>query len=60
EVLIFEPIAADLPAMGVNLMDARRSPAVVSHAMNSTSRRLERDDLGPRLRRLLLSPEDEM
>jgi NTE family protein len=60
EVLIFEPIAADLRAMGVNLMDARRSRAVVSRAMNSTSRRLERDDLGPRLRRLLLSPEDEL
>jgi NTE family protein len=59
EVVIFEPTVADLDVMGLNLMDAGRSRAVVRQALSSTRRRLEHDDLGARLRRLLLSPEDE-
>jgi NTE family protein len=53
EVVIFQPGAADLAAMGVNLMDAGRSRAVVTQALESTRQRLKRDDLRARLRQFI-------
>ncbi|MBJ7600584.1 MAG: patatin [Candidatus Nephthysia bennettiae] len=53
EVVIFQPGAADLAAMGINLMDAGRSRAVVTQALESTRQRLKRDDLRARLRQFI-------
>jgi hypothetical protein len=39
--------------MGVNLMDAGRSRAVVTQALESTRQRLKRDDLRARLRQFI-------
>jgi len=41
DVVVFQPSADDLRAMGLNLMDAARRRAVVRQAMASTRRRLQ-------------------
>jgi NTE family protein len=44
-VVTFEPVEADIQAMGVNPMDARRRAPVARQARESALRRLEQDDL---------------
>ena len=45
EVVVIEPTRADLAAMGRNIMDKRRRPAVTRHVRATMRERLDRGDL---------------
>lgn len=55
-VLAFQPVAADLAAMGLNAMDPARREPVTRQARESTRQRLERPDVRDRLALLRPAP----